>query len=336
MELKNPYVLYIGIPVIVVLALIGYGYSKKYKSGKKVANTDYLEATPYFKRKLMAFRFYRVAMIVCLIAALSTLLILISRPSKTNKETTEIHNRDIFLCLDTSGSMYKLDLELCKKMKELVQGLQGERFGITIFNCQTVTLVPLTSDYDYVMEVLDNIEEACRIGAGDDLTYFLNEGYFSKYMYIIDGTQTYDQNGSSLIGDGLASTIFQFPDVMEDPSRTRVIVFATDNQLYGTPFVQLDEAAELCKKLGIIVFGAAPAEVEDIDEFTRCMRLTGGDLFTLKSTTMTKDLVRAIDKTDTSILEKTEVYVVEYPEKLVFITTMALCLYFVISKRIKA
>jgi len=336
MELKNPFAIYIGIPVIVVLALIGYGYSKKYKKGKKVANSSFLEETPLFKRRLLAFRIYKVAMVVCLIVSLSSLMILMARPSKSRQETTEIHNRDIFLCLDTSGSMSEVDLEVCKKMKEFVEGLHGERFGITIFNCQTVTLVPLTTDYEYILDVLDQIEVACKIAMGSDLSYFLDDEYYQKYMYIVDGTTVNDARGSSLIGDGLASTVFQFPDIQTDDSRTRVIVFATDNQLYGNPFVQLDEASALCKKYGIKVFGAAPNEVEDFDQFDRCMKSTGGDLFTLRSSTMTKDLIRAVEKTDTSVLLKSEVIVTEYPETLVIIATIALCAYFVISRRIKA
>ena len=337
MELKNPYVLYIGIPVILVLALIGYGTSKKFVKGKKVANTSFLEETGFYKRRLLAFRIYKAVMIICLVVALCAMMLLNARPSKSRQEVTEIHNRDIFLCLDTSGSMYEVDLEVVKKMKEFVEGLQGERFGITIFNCQTVTLVPLTTDYEYVMDVLDQLEQACKIAMGqEDFGFYYDTDAVAKYMYMIDGTIANDQNGSSLIGDGLASTIFQFPDIETDDTRTRVIVFATDNQLYGNPFVQLDEAAELCKKYDIKVFGVAPSIVEDFDEFDRCMKLTGGDLFTLRSSTMTKDLIRAVEKTETSVLLKSEVIVTEFPEKLVIIGTIALCIYFVVSRRIKA
>ncbi|MBR2750270.1 MAG: VWA domain-containing protein [Clostridiales bacterium] len=337
MELKNPFVIYIGIPIIVVLALISYGASRKYSKGKKVANTGFFEETSAFKRRMLAFRIYKVLMVALLLISIISCMIMMARPNKTRQETTEIYNRDIFLCLDTSGSMYEVDLEVVKRMKELVSGLQGERFGITIFNCQTVTLVPLTTDYEYVLDVLDQLEAACKIAMGmDDWSFFADDDYYSKYMYMIDGTTANDANGSSLIGDGLASTIFQFQDLETDDTRTRVIIFSTDNQLYGTPFVQLREASELCKKYKIKVFGAAPSEVENFNEFNECMKLTGGDLFTLRSSTMVEDLIRAVEKTETSVLIKTEEYVTEFPETLVAIATIALCIYFVISRRIKA
>jgi len=166
MELMYPLAIMIGIPVIIVLGLITFGYSKKFKNGRKVANTDFVEQSRYFKNKLIEYKCFTIVIIVSLVLALCILMGLIARPFRTKQTITEIHNRDIFLCLDTSGSMFEVDLEVCEKLKDFVSGLHGERFGITIFNMQTVTMVPLTTDYEYIIEVLDDIEEACKIAIG--------------------------------------------------------------------------------------------------------------------------------------------------------------------------
>lgn len=337
MELKYPFMIAVGIPVIIVLALITYGVRKKYKDGRRVANTDLVEETSYFKRKLFEYRLCSVIVIVSIVLALSILMVTIARPFRSKQTITEIHNRDIFLCLDTSSSMFEVDLEVCEKLKDFVSGLHGERFGITIFNCQTVTLVPLTTDYDYIIEVLDQIEEACKIALGvlERGEYYDAEDY-AKYQYIIDGTISYAFDaGSSLIGDGLASTVFQFPDIKEDASRTRVIILATDNELWGEPFVQLNEATDLCIKYGVKVFAAAPEEVVDYMDYKSCIESTGGRLFTLSSKSMSKDLINEIEKTDTSVLYKSDIIETEYPEKLVAILTICLCVHFVVSRRVK-
>ena len=336
MELKFPYVIAIGIPVILILSLISYGVRKKYKDGRKVANSEYVEETKYFKRKLIEYKVYTFIAILSIVLALSILMVAIARPFRSKQTITEIHNRDIFLCLDTSGSMTEVDLQVCERLKEFVSGLHGERFGITIFNCQTVTLVPLTTDYDYIIEVLDEIEEACRIATGVMQGGFFDADDYAKYKYITDGTETnaYD-TGSSLIGDGLASTVFQFPDVKEDPSRTRVIILATDNELWGDPYVTLDEATELCVKYGIKVFAAAPEEVVDYNNYKRCIESTGGSLFTLASDTMAKDIIKEVEKTDTSVIYKSDVTETEYPEKLVALITICLCVHFVECRRVK-
>ena len=337
MEIMNPYTIYIGIPVVVVLALITFGFRKKFKDGRKVANTEDIEKTKYFRRRLLEYRIFSVTVIVSLVLALSIVMCILARPFRSKQNITEIHNRDIFLCLDTSGSMFEVDLEVCERLKDFVMGLQGERFGITIFNCQTVTLVPLTTDYEYIIEVLDQIEEACRIAIDvlENGSYYDSEEY-AQYQYIIDGTITYDyESGSSLIGDGLASTVFQFPGVKDDDSRTRVILLATDNELWGEPFVQLDEAAAICKKYGVKVFAAAPEYVVDYDGYKAAVESTGGKLFTLASKTMAKDIIKEVEKTETSVIYKSEVQITEFPEKLVGGVTIALLIYFAASRRIK-
>ena len=43
MELKFPYAITIGIPVIILLAILTYGVRKKFKKGRKVANTEFIE-----------------------------------------------------------------------------------------------------------------------------------------------------------------------------------------------------------------------------------------------------------------------------------------------------
>lgn len=338
MELMYPLAIAVGIPVIIVLGLLTYGYSKKFKNGRKVANTEFVEKTRYFKNKLIEYKCFSVIMIVSLIVALCILMGIVARPFRTKQTITEIHNRDIYLCLDTSGSMYEVDEMVCERLKEFVSGLHGERFGITIFNMQTVTLVPLTDDYEYIIQCLEDVETACKIAIGvEEYGEYYDAERANQYRFIVDGTcnDNYNQ-GSSLIGDGLTSTLFEFPDLKdEDVERTRVIILATDNQLYGKPFVELTEAADLCVKYGVTVFGAAPELVEDYEEFDRCVRATGGKLFTLEDDDMTKDLINEVEKTDTSVIYKSEKTTTEYPEALVGFLTIALCVHFVATRRVK-
>ena len=336
MELMHPYIIYIGLPVILVLAIVTFGFSKKFKDGKKVANSEFIQDTKYYKYKVFEFKACRLVMVISLALAMSFLLFILARPFKTSKTVKEIHNRDIFLCLDTSGSMYEVDLEVCEKLKDFVKGLKGERFGITIFNCQTVTLVPLTTDYDYVIDVLDQIETSCKVALGIGGFDYYDDDYMEKYQYIIDGTITYDyDSGSSLIGDGLASTVFQFPDIQDDPDRARVIILATDNELWGVPFVDISEAFALCNKYKIIVFGAAPEYVVDYFEYADYCKETGGDIFTLSSPAMAYDLIDAVRATDTSIIYETDIQITEYPEKLVIGFAICMMIHFLVSRRIK-
>lgn len=348
MELKNPYTIYIGIPVILILALLSFGARKKFKDGRKVAYTSVLEEMKYFKQKLMEYRICSVTMIVSLVLALSFLMLLIARPFRAQQKITEIHNRDIFVCLDTSYSAFEVDEATVKELKDFVNGLHGERFGITIFNCQTVKLVPLTNDYEYIIEVLDQLEESCRLGTkyidpDTGFEFFPSAEVEADFKYMVNGTVNVERNyhGSSLSGEGLVSTLFEFPELKEDDTRTRVIILCTDNCVENTSgedtYVHLDEAMEMCAKYDVTVFGVTPEMdlVRDYDMFEQGCVNSGGEIFTLDMKDMAERLVHAVEKTDTYIIYKSDVIETEYPEKLVACATIALAIYFAVGRRIK-
>ena len=83
MELMYPLAIMIGIPVIIVLGLITFGYSKKFKNGRKVANTEFVEQSRYFKNKLIEYKCFTIVIIVSLVLALCILMGLIARPFRT-------------------------------------------------------------------------------------------------------------------------------------------------------------------------------------------------------------------------------------------------------------
>lgn len=348
MELKNPYAIYIGIPVILVLALLSFGAKKKYKDGRKVANSEVIQKMSYFKQRLIEYRICSITMIVSLVVALAFLLMLIARPFRAQQNVTEIHNRDIYVCLDTSYSAFEIDLDTVRELKDFVNGLHGERFGITIFNCQTVQLVPLTNDYEYIIDVLDQLEEACQIGIRciDSFGYshFKNKEEEKKFYYMINGTaETDDSNyhGSSISGEGLVTTLFQFPDLKEDETRTRVVILCTDNHVENITsedsYIHLDESLQLCDKYGVIVFGVTPriSEVVDYDMFEEGCIKTGGEIFTLDMDDMAEKMVDAVEETDTYIVYKSDIIETEFPEKLVACVTIALAVYYVVGRRIR-
>ena len=176
----------------------------------------------------------------------------------------------------------------------------------------------------------------------------INRGlHFLIRDFLLVGDQGRGRLGSKQLGKLLQSQtlgahqahdvqVFQFPDIKdEDVDRTRVIILATDNELYGEPFVQLNEATDLCVKYGITCFAAAPEYVVDYDDYERCIKSTGGDLFTLADDDMPKDLINAVEKTDTSVIYKSEKTTTEYPEALVGFLTIALCVHFVATRRVK-
>ena len=185
-------------------------------------------------------------------------ILLMARPYKKVVAQKESYNRDIILCLDISTSVDDLNLELVKNLKETVNHLKGERFGIVIFNSSAVLLSPLTEDYEYIIDVLDQLESCLE---GHNLgNSKLSDNWLYQSSYLMDGTLVgNEERGSSLIGDGLASTVYNFPNLEE--KRSRSIIFSTDNDLEGTPLVTLSQAADICKENNVTVYGIGTANM---------------------------------------------------------------------------
>ncbi len=338
MAFVNPWVFYIGVPMILLLCLIPFKAKGMYKEGKKVANTNLLEETPYFKKLYKEYKILSIVGMVCLVIAMAMGWFLLARPAKIDTVSPEIHNRDIMLCMDISNSVDELNLDMCDELKTVVEELDGERFGITIFNGQSVLLVPLTNDYQYVLNSLDALEASFEssLDATEDLLIGVYDDYNAEtYHYKFEGTLA--EEGSSFIGDGLASALYNFPDLEKNNDRSRMIIFTTDNELNGEPYVTVEEAAALCKKNDVKVFALAPENIVDESVFRKAMKSTGGQYYQATSAKAYKRLVEDIKKTETSLsgIKRTETRITDQPEPFFIWILICVGVYLVISKKIR-
>lgn len=337
MELIYPWIAYIGAIVFVVLFLFRRGKKSAYKEGKKVANIDYVEETKLYKKLSRQYKIYSSMALISLLLAIGCGFLLLSRPARVEQVNTELRNRDIFLCMDISSSVDELNVEMCAELKEVVRKLDGERFGITIFNAKSVLLVPLTNDYEYVLETLDKLEESFKESikmSEDDFDFFSDDIDYDLYNYKYEGTLS--EEGSSLIGDGLASCLYNFPDLTENSERSRLIIFTTDNELNGTPYVTLEEAARLCKKNEVKVFAIAPDNVVEEDIFRSSIESTGGHYYKSTSKKVFDNLIKDIEETKTSAMNKVETLIYDQPQIVFVCMVVFIGIYFVLSRRIKS
>lgn len=259
MAFVNPWVMFIGVPVIAVLCALSFKKKHQYEQGKRVANTCLVEETTYFKKLYREYKILRGLALGMLLVSIALGFVMLARPAKVDTVSPEIHNRDIFLCMDISTSVDDLNLEMCDQLKQVVEELNGERFGITIFNGQSVLLVPLTNDYQYVLDTLDTMKKSFDYSiemSNPSFDYLTEDFDWASYNFKYEGTLA--EEGSSFIGDGLASTLYNFPDLENNNERSRMIIFTTDNELNGEPYVTVEEATSLCKKNDVKVFAVVP------------------------------------------------------------------------------
>lgn len=335
MELRYP-ILIIIVAISILLSFIFFKKKKEqYTIGSKIANTQYLKSTNYYKKKIKEYNLIKKIVYILFSCCIIAATILITRLAKVDTNDINQYNRDIFLCMDVSSSVDELNIELVESLKNTVNKLHGERFGISIFNTSSVILVPLTDDYEYISNVLDEIKKSIKANNTFEYGKYNGNDYFYVRNYIYSGTlEGNETRGSSLIGDGLASCVYSFSNLNDE--RTRIIIFSTDNDLAGTPLVTLEKAAKISKSKGIKVFGIGTKTIKNENriEFKNAVENTHGKFYEHSNSTV-NSIVKDIEATSKSLLEnQIEIRKTDIPQIPFIIMIISFTGIFIISKKV--
>ena len=314
MAIKYHIVLYAGLAIalfMLVFVFVKYKKTKKYAGGKKIAGLICQEDEAYFRKRKILYKTGLTATLICCVLVVVSAFLLMAKPYTSRRMQDEKYCRDIILCIDISTSVDYLNENLLDKLKKTVDELQGERFGIVIFNTSPVLLTPLTDDYEYVKDQLDLIAQCLKSRNEVNLDDAFSSGYDWIYYqaYISSGTLIgNEQRGSSLIGDGLAAAAIDFSDA--DKERTKVVIFSTDNDIQGTPVATLDEAADICVSNNVTVYGVGTKE-----SMKNAVEKTGGKFYLEEESGSFGEIVSSIEKLSKNLV-KVRMVDVETPELL--------------------
>lgn len=349
MELMYPIVIVLCLILALLICFKNFNKKIKYTQGKKVANTKFIKETEYYKRKVRQYKtlsnIIRVLSVICIVIA----SFLIARPVKIQSTNEDKYNRDIILSLDISTSEAEVNLELIKKFKTIIPSIEGDRIGIVIYNTAPIVDCPLTDDYDYIEERLNKIQKQLDLLVKNDgdvprnFTSDEEEAEVQSFWYG-GAIANAEERGSSLVGDGLAGTLFSFPNIKDDKERTRIIIFATDNAVSGEETVSLEEASILCKKYDVKLYAYCPSV--EMNEYTSSQKIAsykkaveekaGGKFYTGNLDKMTSNIVKEIKETKTSLLKTSKkTHVKDYPEIFLICTIIIFLILIIIEKRIR-
>ena len=186
MEIRYPILIFIFIALFIIIFFISNKKKETKKNNIKIANTNIIKRTEYYKKILTRYRIILYLLYSVLFLGILSSSLLTSRIVEKSVISDKKYNRDIMLCLDVSQSTDELNAELVDKYTELVDELKGERIGISIFNATSYLLVPLTQDYDYIKESLTKMDKSLKCIKN----YFSCESIVDDYSFLIDGTQS--------------------------------------------------------------------------------------------------------------------------------------------------
>jgi Ca-activated chloride channel family protein len=276
---------------------------------RQVAHSERLTDLPRYRSALTRYRALLGAAVVFLLIGMLGGIALASRPASATLTQPDLANRDIVLCLDVSGSMVDYDAQIVDVFAELSGEFTGERISLVLFNASAVTYFPLSSDYAYISEQLTRLQGTFEAGGQE-----LESG-------------TLFGNGSSLIGDGLASCAQRFDT--PEAERSRSIILATDNLLAGEAIFSLPQAGELAVQSDIRVYGINPGDTEARDylselseEFENVVRRTGGAYYGLDDPSAVPEIVEKISAEQASVLPGTPQLVVGDVPQVPFIALL--------------
>lgn len=213
MELMYPIAIIVCLISSIAIILWDRKHKNKYSNGKKIANTQFIKETEYYKQKIKKYRILSnivkyLSLIIIIITG-----ILISRPVTIQVKNEDKYNRDILMGLDISTSESEVNLELIDKFMQIMPDIEGDRIGIVIYNTAPIVYCPLTEDYDYVKECFETLIEQLKISIKNNgnppVTYEVDGEEVPTIWYGGVGLNS-AQRGSSLIGDGLARNIICF------------------------------------------------------------------------------------------------------------------------------
>ena len=309
--------------VVVVALLLRRRRAERAAVSLPIAHRDRLTSLPGYARALGRYRRLLVLIVASLAVVLFGAVALTARPASVASVQPELKNRDIVLCLDISGSMVDYDKEVLDVFGELAQQFTGERISLVVFNASAVTRFPLTSDYDYISNQLTELREQFDSTDSD---------YYRGTLY---------GNGSSLVGDGLASCAVRFDS--PDQERSRSVILVTDNLIARKPVFTLPEAGELARSRGVRVYGINPGDTEAkaylaelATEFRTVVDGTGGAYYALDDPATIPSIVDDITAQQAaSMTGEPELVLVDQPAFGVLLAFLGLAGFFALVWRLR-
>ena len=278
-----------SVAVVVLVVLRVRRARAKSRDRLPVAHAERLTALLAYRRALAAYRILVGALVVCIVALVALSAVLTARPATVTLSSPELHNRDIVLCLDVSGSMLAYDEAVLDVFGSLTKEFTGERISLVVFNASAVTYFPLTNDYDYISQQIGRL--GTELGT-DDPSY--NDG-------------TLIGKGSSLVGDGLASCVTRFDRT--DDERSRSVILVTDNFIAGEQIFTLPQAAALAVDRSVRVYGINPGDASEKDylreyavEFEKAMADSGGAYYPLNDPAVVPSVVESIEAEQAAVI----------------------------------
>jgi hypothetical protein len=220
-----------------------------------ISHTEAIRNLPEYKKAKSIYRLLLSLCFVFLATSLVSCTILSSRPVIADYEKNEQNDRDILLCLDVSGSMYEADAAALGVFADMVDELQGQRIGISIFGTHHAQILPLNNDYEATKDFIKNLAKYDSSATSTYDSYPMLDRYSGAV------------GGMTNVLEGVVGCVQDFTKLDEKRSRSLIIITDNyDNTGFGDEETgrhdgeSIHKALNLAKRYGIVAYGFNPAD----------------------------------------------------------------------------
>lgn len=320
----HPWVLPLGLALIAVVFAVGWWRRSSERPkhvARWVANSEYIAGLPAYRSRMTVLRTGLVGLVVMLLLAAVGTSVLLARPAERQLRAEELATRDIVLCLDVSGSMIEFASEIVEKFDSMVESFQGERIALVVWNSTSRTVFPLTDDYALITEEL-----AYAADVLDFHPLFHTQSEYDALFDFLVGTQGGPGDSSSLVGDGLASCALSFDEA--ETERSRSIILASDNEVFGSGVFTLAEAAELAGARDIQLYGLFTAgwqsySAANEQEFRDVIESNDGLYYDADDPSAIPGIIEDVTSQQAVALDADhEVVIIDYPERVLWLAAL--------------
>lgn len=220
----SPWVLMFLIPLLAILVW-NYLHRKRKIPSLQFSSLKLIKSIPPSART-------RLMVVPSLLKAIALVLAILAlaRPQEANtKVKKNVEGIDIFICLDISDSMLIEDMKPMNRIeaakdtiRQFVEKRNSDRIGLLVFAGESFTLVPLTLDYQLILERVKEITTAASAN-------------------IKDGTA---------IGVALANAAGRLKD---STAKSRVMIFMTDGE-NNSGTIDPETALEIAKGYDLKIY----------------------------------------------------------------------------------
>ena len=260
-------------PIVIAIIIFVAWYRYRMHSNDRdlrrvavIAHTKTIKMLPAYRKAVLRYRILLACAAISFLASVFSLTAVAARPTKRQEHDPTSENRDIVLCLDVSGSMRYYQEDLLTYFNKIVSSLHKQRIAVTIFDGKPANLIPLTDDYDALIETLSILSE--------------NFTDYNGYSSVLAATSGYS---SSAIGDGVMGCVNSL-DLSDENGRAKSVIIATDNA-YGanSQSVDMGQAARYAERYGVTFYGIYIPYGSAIQrhEFINATNITNGAFYNL-------------------------------------------------------